>query len=155
MNCVSKSLFVMASTLIGFLSPCVAQGDDVRAIEALFARYVALLNQNDYDTISTKTFSAPVLFLRSNGTHGTIPTPEAIAKAWASALANTKNMEMEKPQVCMLNASSAIAFVTYTQQYKDGTVKKNAWAYVLQKEESDWKAIALAIRETQTRMACE
>ncbi len=133
--------------------------EDANAIESVLSQYVSLLDAGDADSISTKMYKAPILFLSLDGTHTTFPDTEAVAKFLksyldAQAKSGRTGTEIEKMQINLLSESVALAFVDYLIRRTDGNTKAG-WVYIFQKEAGTWRAASLAPRDLRTTEARE
>ena len=122
-------------------------------------QYVSLLDAGDADSISTKMYKAPILFLSVDGTHTTFPDTEAVSnflKSYLDAQAKSgrTGTEIEKMQISLLSESVALAFVDYLIRRTDGNTKAG-WVYIFQKEADTWRATSLAPRDLRTTAARE
>jgi hypothetical protein len=138
-------------------SPGASSTEDAAAIEAVLRLYISLLNAGDADSISTKMYKAPILFLTADGTHTTFPDTEAVSKFLkiyldAEAKSGRTGTEIEKVQISLLSKSVALAFVDYVVKRTDGNTK-TGWVYIFQKEAGLWRAASLAPRDVRTIVA--
>jgi hypothetical protein len=125
--------------------------EDATAIEGVLRQYILLLDAGDADSISTKMYKAPILFLSPDGTHTTFPDTEAVAKFLkayldAQAKSGRTGTDIEKVQICQLSESVALAFVDYLVKRTDGNTRAG-WFYIFQKETGTWRAVSLAPRD--------
>ena len=132
-------------------SPGTFSSEDTAAIEAVLRQYISLLDAGDADSISTKMYKAPILFLSPDGTHTAFPDTEAVSKflkAYLAAQAKSgrTGTEIEKIQISLLSENVALAFVDYVVKRADGNTK-TGWFYIFQKEADTWRAASLAPRD--------
>jgi hypothetical protein len=130
-----------------------SSNEDANAIEAVLRRYICFLDAGDADSISTKMYKAPILFLSPDGTHTTFPDTQAVSrflKAYldAEAKSGRTGTEIEKVQIDLLSNSVALAFVDYLVKRTGGNTK-TGWFYIFRKEAGTWLAVSLAPREVQ------
>jgi ketosteroid isomerase-like protein len=144
----------LAATRLG-----TSSNEDTNAIESVLRQYVSLLDAGDADSISTKVYKAPILFLSLDGTHTTFPDTEAVSKFLksyldAQAKSGRTGTEIEKMQIKLLSENVALAFVDYLIRRTDGTTR-TGWVYIFQKEAGSWRAASLAPRDLRTTVARE
>jgi ketosteroid isomerase-like protein len=144
----------LAATRLG-----ISSNEDTNAIESVLRQYVSLLDAGDADSISTKIYKAPILFLALDGTHTTFPDTEAISKFLKSyldtqATSGRTGTEIERIQIKLLSENVALAFVDYLIKRTDGNTKAG-WFYIFQKEAGSWRAASLAPRDLPTTVARE
>ena len=125
--------------------------EDAAAIQAVLRQYISMLDAGDADSISTKMYKAPILFLSPDGSHTTFQDTEAISKflkAYLAAQAKSgrTGTEIEKIQISLLSENVALAFVDYVVKRADGNTK-TGWFYIFQKEADTWRAASLAPRD--------
>jgi ketosteroid isomerase-like protein len=131
--------------------PGASSSEDAAAIEAVLRQYISMLDAGDADSISTKMYKAPILFLSPDGIHTAFPDTEAVSKflkAYLAAQAKSgrTGTEIEKIQISLLSKSVALAFVDYVVKRADGNTK-TGWFYIFQKEADTWRAASLAPRD--------
>ena len=132
-------------------SPGASSSEDAAAIEAVLRQYISMLDAGDADSISTKMYKAPILFLSPDGTHTAFPDTEAVSKflkAYLAAQAKSgrTGTEIEKIQISLLSENVALAFVDYVVKRADENTK-TGWFYIFQKEADTWRAASLAPRD--------
>jgi len=135
----------LAATRLG------TSNEDTNAIESVLRQYVSLLDAGDADSISTKMYKAPILFLSPDGTHTTFQDTEAVSKflkAYVAAQAKSgrTGTEIEEIQISLLSGNVALAFVDYVVKRANGKTK-TGWFYMFQKEAGTWRATSLAPRD--------
>jgi ketosteroid isomerase-like protein len=132
-------------------SPGASSSEDAAAIQAVLRQYISMLDAGDADSISTKMYKAPILFLSPDGTHTAFPDTEAVAKflkAYLAAQAKSgrTGTEIEQIQISLVSENVALAFVDYVVKRADGNTK-TGWFYIFQKEADTWRAASLAPRD--------
>jgi ketosteroid isomerase-like protein len=146
-----------SSGALAAIGPDASSNEDANAIESVLRQYISLLDAGDADSISTKMYKAPILFLSLDGTHTTFPDTQAVRKflkSYLDAQAKTgrTGTEIEKIQISILSESVALAFVDYLIRRTDGNTKAG-WVYIFQKEADTWRAASLAPRDLRRTVA--
>ena len=137
-------------------SPGTTPSEDAAAIQAVLRQYISMLDAGDADSISTKMYKAPILFLSPDGAHTAFPDTEAVSKflkayLTAQAKSGRTGTEIEEIRISLLSENVALAFVDYVVKRADGNTK-TGWFYIFQKEADTWRAASLAPRDVRTPM---
>ena len=132
-------------------NPSATSNEDAAAIQAVLRQYISMLDAGDADSISTKMYKAPILFLSPDGTHTAFPDTEAVSKflkayLTAQAKSGRTGTEIEEIQISLLSENVALAFVDYVVKRAAGNTK-TGWFYIFQKEAGTWRATSLAPRD--------